>query len=294
MLASAAGAVVAASIASLFGVKGTIIGVAIGSAAATFGTALAAHSLDRTHEVVRQVAVRAPEDSLLRRLGGTDTAGAVTESVPVANPGVTEQLSFGEVPTVASTMAQSEVTAATEAAAFTETEASPAVTAATDATTEMGASGPPTVVLPVGATEDAADAAKANAAKANAANSPKTSKRAMSWPALAGTIAIVFVIALVSVTAIELIAGKPLADIFGGHAKGGTTVQNVFGNSGPTTATTTTVPTTVPSTTTSTSTTGSTTTTSTTGGSTTTSTAVPTTTTTGVSTSPTTTATSSP
>ena len=37
ILASAAGAVIAAVIASIFGVKGTIVGVAIGSAAATFG-----------------------------------------------------------------------------------------------------------------------------------------------------------------------------------------------------------------------------------------------------------------
>ena len=47
ILASAAGAVLAALIASAFGVKGTIVGVAIGSAAATMGTALVAQSIDR-------------------------------------------------------------------------------------------------------------------------------------------------------------------------------------------------------------------------------------------------------
>ena len=61
---------IAAVIASSFGVKGTIVGVAIGSAAATIGTAFVAQSIDRGHEAVKQVAVRAPETStLLRKLG---------------------------------------------------------------------------------------------------------------------------------------------------------------------------------------------------------------------------------
>ena len=77
ILASAAGAVIAAVIASAFGVKGTIVGVAIGSAAATFGTALVAQSIERGHEAVKQVVVRAPESSpLLRKLGGTGTSSA--------------------------------------------------------------------------------------------------------------------------------------------------------------------------------------------------------------------------
>ena len=70
ILASAAGAVIAAVIASSFGVKGTIVGVAIGSAAATMGTAFVAQSIERGHEAVKQVVVRAPETStLLRKLG---------------------------------------------------------------------------------------------------------------------------------------------------------------------------------------------------------------------------------
>ena len=60
ILASTAGAVIAAIIASTFGVKGTIVGVAIGSAAATIGTALVAQSIERGHEAVKQVVVRAP------------------------------------------------------------------------------------------------------------------------------------------------------------------------------------------------------------------------------------------
>ena len=81
ILASAAGAVLAAVIASVFGVKGTIVGVAIGSIAATTGTALAFQSMRCTHKAVKQVVVQAPESSLLRRLGGTNAAG-VTESTP--------------------------------------------------------------------------------------------------------------------------------------------------------------------------------------------------------------------
>ena len=78
ILASTAGAVIAAIVASSFGVKGTIIGVAIGSAAATMGTALVAQSIDRGHEAVKQVAVRVPEPStLLRKLGGTGVSGPV-------------------------------------------------------------------------------------------------------------------------------------------------------------------------------------------------------------------------
>src|SRR6185437_7208379 len=89
ILASAAGAVIAAVIASTCGVKGTIIGVAIGSAAATLGTALVAQSIERGHEAVRQVVERVPDSSastLLRRLGSTDAAGAATSRVDQVAP----------------------------------------------------------------------------------------------------------------------------------------------------------------------------------------------------------------
>ncbi len=79
ILASVAGAVLAAIIASVFGVKGTIVGVAIGSAAATIGTALVAQSIERGHEAVRQAVVRTSDtqsNPLLRRLGGTAAATA--------------------------------------------------------------------------------------------------------------------------------------------------------------------------------------------------------------------------
>ncbi len=76
ILASTAGAVIAAIIASTFGVKGTIVGVAIGSAAATMATAFVAQSIERGHQAVKQVAVKAPETAtLLRKLGGTGVSG---------------------------------------------------------------------------------------------------------------------------------------------------------------------------------------------------------------------------
>jgi len=236
MLASAAGAVVAASIASLFGVKGTIVGVAIGSAAATMGTAFVAQSIDRTHHAVRQVVVRAPDTSLLRRLGGTNAAGAVTESTPVTD------------------------TPATEAPTSTEARIDETATAATAATaaTPITSSGPATAVLPeLVSTEDA----------------PKQ----WNWRVVAETAAIVFLLVLLLITVVELVAGKPLADLFGGSSSGsGTTVQNIFRGStktkSPTTSTTTVPVTSTPSTSA-----GSTT--STTGGSTTTTTSRPTTTT---------------
>ena len=88
ILASAAGAVIAALIASSFGVKGTIVGVAIGSVAATTGTALVAQSIDRGHKAVRQVVQDPKSPPLLRRLGSTGTAGGAptTPTTPPRHP----------------------------------------------------------------------------------------------------------------------------------------------------------------------------------------------------------------
>jgi hypothetical protein len=246
MLASAAGAVVAASIASIFGVKGTIIGVAIGSAAATMGTAVVAQSIDRTHHAVRQAVVRAPDKSLLRRLGGTMAAGAVDETTPGANNALTEKTTSNE--------AQVDETAAT---GISPPEL-------VTAETKIDSPGPPTAVL--AEVETAEDA-----------------PRKVNWLLLAGTVALVFVFSLAVVTVVELIAGRPLADLFGGPTTGGgTTVQNIFGGSTKPHRTAPTS-TTVPATSTSTTSAGSTT--STTGESNTTTTAPPTTTTSGPATS---------
>jgi hypothetical protein len=228
VLASVAGAVVAATIASFFGVSGTIVGVAIGSAAATIGTAVVAQSIDRTHHAVRQAVVRAPDTSLLRRLGGTNVAGAVTESVPEADAPATEAVTSTEV-------RGDEV-----------------------AVTEITSPGPRTAVVPE-------------------VETPAEVPRQLNWRVVAVTSLIVFVLVLAIITLVELGAGKPLADLFGGSSGNGTSLF------GPTTNTTQPPPsttTTVPSTTRPSTTAGSTT--STTAGSTTTTTTstVPTTTTT--------------
>jgi hypothetical protein len=226
VLASVAGAVVAATIASFFGVSGTIVGVAIGSAAATIGTAVVAQSIDRTHTAVRQAVVRAPDTSLLRRLGGTNVAGTVTESVPEADAPVAETVTSNEV-------RGDEVPV-----------------------TEITSPGPRTAVVPDVVT-------------------PAEVPRQLNWRVVAVTSLIVFVLVLAIITLVELGAGKPLADLFGGSPGNGTSIFGGTTNTTQPPSTTTTVPsTTRPSTTA-----GSTT--STTAGSTTTTTSGPTTTTTG-------------
>jgi hypothetical protein len=227
VLASVAGAVVAATIASFFGVSGTIVGVAIGSAAATIGTAVVAQSIDRTHHAVRQAVVRAPDSSLLRRLGGTNVAGTVTDSVPEADTPVTEAVTSNEV-------RGDEVPV-----------------------TEITSPGPRTAVVPE-------------------VETPVEVPRQLNWRVVAVTSLIVFVLVLAIITLVELGAGKPLADLFGGSPGNGT---SIFGGTTNTTQPPPSTTTTVPSTTRPSTTAGSTT--STTAGSTTTTTRVPTTTTSG-------------
>jgi hypothetical protein len=225
ILASAGGAVLSAVIASIFGVKGTIVGVAIGSVAATTGTALLFQSIERTNQAVKQVVVRAPESSrLLRRLGGTRATG-VTESEPAGASVLTEE--------TATSAAQSEA----------------AVTAVTAAAGEPAADQTEPVPATLGA--------------------PVAARSGLRWPVVAGVVAGVFVFSLLLVTGVELIAGRPLADLFGGHSKG-TSVGGVF--SPTTTLPPPTTTTTTSSTTTTTTSPSSTTTTTSVGGSTTTST----------------------
>jgi hypothetical protein len=244
ILASTAGAVSAAVIASVFGVKGTIVGVAIGSAAATMATAFVAQSIDRGHQVVKQVAVRAPESStLLRRLGGTGASGPSASSVDAdASSAPTEVVGGGAPETIemASTAAP---VAETERLEISAAADSPATQRLHATTTPMT---PPL----------------------RQAAARRTTPQGFSWRAIAGAVAIVFVLALLFITAIELISGKPLSSIFGG-ADTGTTLKNLV-NPSPAPATTPT------STTSTTSTTGaSTSTTTTSAATTTTSTAAP-------------------
>ena len=205
-----------AVIASIFGVKGTIVGVAIGSIAATVGTALVFQSIERTNKAVKQVVVRVPDSrELLRRLGGTKAAG-VTRSEPPESPLHEE----------------------------TETSAAQAGGTAEESGTAAGG-------------EDVSEERTSLLAPAPAG---------LRWPLLAGVVVAVFVISLLLVTVVELIAGRPLADLFG-HSGGGTTVEKIFESPtptlpAPTTTTTSSSSTTTTSTSTTTSVVGTTTTSS--------------------------------
>jgi hypothetical protein len=252
ILASTAGAVIAAVVASTFGVKGTIIGVAIGSAAATMGTAFVAQSIDRGHEAVKQVAVRVPESStLLRKLGGTgvsapaastvDASSAPTEVVGQAQPG-------------ASNPGQS---ASGKSASGHESEAE---------TVEMESTAAPvaeTQRLEISAAADAPATERlvASTSPTRAPTARLAVLRGFSWRAIAVSAVTVFVLALLFITAVELISGKPLSTIFGG-ADTGTTLNNLV-NPAPAPATT---PTPTTSTTSTSTTTPSSTTTTASGG----------------------------
>src|SRR5271154_3060192 len=143
ILASTAGAVCAAVVASIFGVKGTIVGVAIGSAAATMATAFVAQSIDRGPQAVKQAAIRAPEAStLLRRLGGTGATGDSASSVdassaPTEGVGRSAPKGGGEADTV-----EMAPTAAPSSAA--ETERVPAPAASPQATQRLQPATAPT------------------------------------------------------------------------------------------------------------------------------------------------------
>lgn len=176
--ASAAGAVLSAVIASIFGVKGTIVGVAIGSIAATTGTALVFQSIERTNRAVKQVVVRVPDNAMVRRLGGTKASG-VTNSEPSLESAVHEE---------AATSAAATVVAA-------RTATGPVATSERQTSASIPLPPPRTTNLP--------------------------------WSQIVGVVVAVFVVSLLFVTVVELIAGRPLADLFG-HGGGGTTVEKIF------------------------------------------------------------------
>jgi hypothetical protein len=265
ILASAAGAVIAALIASSFGVTGTIIGVAIGSMAATLGTSLVSQSIERGQKVVKQAVVRVPEgptSTLLRRVGGTGAAGAAMSSVDrgPSEPEPTEVA--GAVDEEATEMGPAAPVDATESVPMTaDIEDDAAVAESFEAETVP--------LLPTAVLEGAGvvGVTGGTGVATTAPTDGEARERRFTWKAFAGTAAIVFVLALGFVTAIELIANRP----------------SVFTPSSPAPSPPTTTTTSTPSTTTSTSTSSATssTTTSTTGpSSATTSTTAPSTTTT--------------
>ncbi len=164
--ASAAGAVLSAVIASIFGVKGTIVGVAIGSIAATTGTALVFQSIERTNKAVKQVVVHVPDNALLRRLGGTKTSG-VTSAEPSPGSAVHEE------------------------------------TATSARNGQCGSTG--------------GDGRTADTSRPSLGVAPRTT---LPWPQIVGVVVVVFVVSLLFVTVVELIAGRPLADLFGHCGRG--------------------------------------------------------------------------
>ncbi len=226
IIASAAGAVLAAVIASFFGVKGTIAGVAIGSIVATSGTAIFATSLDKTHRAVRHAVIENPNaPTFLRQFGQTEPVGAVSREEAGAPTTAVEQVTGPDDEHGAG-------------------DGGPVRVAATEPVTPVpvarGVPGTPTA--PAGPPP-------------RSRGVPDERTPRFRWPVLAGSVAGVFVLSLIIVTCVELAIGKPLSALFGvnPHATG----TSLFTNPGPTT----TVPAT---TTTSSSATTSTTTTTTT------------------------------
>ncbi len=183
ILASAAGAVLAAVIASIFGVTGTIVGVAIGSIAATTGTAVVFQSIERTNRAVKQVVVHVPDNPVLRRLGGTNASGVTSsESTPAS-------------------------------AVHEETASSAAATEAT-----------------VGESRTSPGPVETSARQVSTSRPPGPPRTNLPWPQIVVVVVAVFVVSLLFVTVVELIAGRPLADLFG-HTGGGTTVGNIVRDS---------------------------------------------------------------
>ena len=282
ILASAAGAVIAALIASSFGVTGTIVGVAIGSMAATMGTALVSQSIERGHKVVKQAVVRVPEGStptLLRRMGGNRAAGKATSSVEdgAKGPDLTEI-----VGAVGGAITEMEAATASVNVPATERLAAPAIgEESRDPAAERVE--PTTAPLPPTAVSEGAGVVGVTGGEGVAAAAdPDVAERErrFTWKAFAATAAIVFALALGFVTAVELIANRP----------------SIITPSSPAPPATTTTAPSASTTSTSTSTPGSTTTSTTAGPGTTTSTtaAGTTTTTTNVARSTTTTTATAP
>jgi hypothetical protein len=267
MLASAGGAVLAAVIASLFGVKGTIIGVAIGSLAATFGTAMVSQSIERGHAAVKQVVVKVPERAnLLRRLGGTAASGQTQTAEPGADAhDVTEPVTTAPVAGDATTQmaVPSDDTSVMEIPQ-SDTERVITAPAASDATIQMAVPSDDTGVMAIHQHDDA-DVTRQLPVSGGEPDTaempiPVPPARSIPWRTIIGTAVIVFILSLVLVTGIELIAGHPLSDLFGNNKNNDPSIVHIF-TPGPATTTTTSSTTTTSTSTTTTSSTSTTTTT---------------------------------
>ena len=199
-------------------------------------------SIERGHEAVKQVVVRVPD-------GSTSHAAA-----PAGRNG--HRRRGGGCVGVDATPRPTEVVGRGEGDQTTEMES-------------VGASADETQRLEISAVADAPATERLEASAVPTPVPPglaaawrRREAPGFTWQAIAGTAAVVFVLALLFVTAVELIAGKPLASIFG-STDTGPTVRNLFNPSPATNSTTTTTSTTTPSSTTTSTTSSSTTTSST-------------------------------
>jgi hypothetical protein len=278
--ASATGAVAAAVIASYFGVKGTIIGTAMGSVVATTSAALVGHWIERTHKAVRQVVVKnADQVPFLRHGSQTRPAGEVAASHAETSVG-----SSLEHPGVAGTADGAAGTGAPGGAADGAAGTGAPGGAADDRArgSREGAVGPRRLLASSGGSRHGALATTTTTTAATPGPDAARRRWRFSWRPLVLSVGLVFVVALGVVTVLELAAGRPLSSLVGAtNASGGTSAGNLFTSTPAPSATTTTGPATTttaaPATTT---TTVPATTTTTTGPASTTTTAPATTTTT--------------
>ena len=246
--ASVIGAVLAALALSFFGVKGTIIGVAIGSAAASLGSAISFNSLEKGHEKVKEIVT-----PISAKWPGADvdlTQPPSIDATPLGLPTTEVRLDdpWARPSTDDGWLSRGEPT---------EVVPAPAGVSEVTQSVPLDHGGPTsTPAIPVPTIMGAAP----------------LPPKGVRWPVIA-VIALVFAIALGAVTLIELAVGKPLSSVVHGTPapKNSTSVGGVVsggGSSPPTTSSTTT--TRPPTTTTTHPTTTSTSTTSTTTSSTTT------------------------
>jgi hypothetical protein len=284
--ASAAGAVIAALIASFFGVEGTVIGTFVGSIVATTASALLWQSIERGHERVRVIVKSADHPFLLHAAGTTGAAGEVT-SADVEGTAVEAHVDVG----------MDDQLAAGGAAPSAGTPTYPAGDLATTGTGTEAVTAP----IPTSAAGEASSdvtgttrfitSSRTRLPGAVRRSTPSSAEwgrgtRRRRWTIVLSVVA-AFVVALGVVTVVELIAGRPLSSLVGGSTTtGGTSAGNILSPSATTTTTsstttttsstttttssTTTTSTTTPSTSTTTTTTPSSTTTTTPSGTTTT------------------------
>ena len=269
--ASASGAVLSALIASVFGVSGTVIGVAVGSIVATTVTAIVWESIERTHSKVRDVVVQKGHRlPLVHRWATRGAAGEVKADVRSsaieasvdAGPG--SEPASGNAPAPGSEPASGNAPAPGSEPASGNAPARSATAGAPD-------------LEEVGETRLVAWS-RARIPRPTPAGAPRRPARQPRWP-LVVTVAASFVLALGLVTLVEVLGGRPLSSLIGASSSsGGTSAGNFLTSTPPEAPPAATTTTTAPprtTTTTSTSTTTTTTTTTSPSTSTTTTTATP-------------------